>query len=324
MSLDELDAVLERLDPGSRALLDLSLRRRISDQQIASLLRITPAEVNERRERVIHGLADDLGLTTQDELIELRAALRAYVGEDAPRPPQPRAPAEPEPEPEEAEPEPEPEEPEPEERELEPEPEEREPEPESEEPEPEPGLPEPGPPPEPGTIAPAEPEPSEPPERARGGRALIALLAASAAIVLIVVVAGGGDDEDEGSPTTGATTPTATAPAEPSADGEPLELTSLREGVSGTVQVVDRSGGTVVELRPRGLDPGTYQVWLYDTVADAEPVRRFEGAPEVVRLRLPPDADQRAFLDVSAEPDDGNPNHSGGSVLRIPVGDLLG
>ena len=272
MPLDELDSALERLDPASRALLDLSLRRRVSDDQIGSLLRISPGEVNDRRERVVHGLAGELGLETQDDVVELRAALREQHAE-----PEPELEPEPEPEPEAA--------------------------------------------PPPQVITPAEAKRDR-----RGGRVLIALLALSAAVVLIVVLlAGGGDDAEEGSSDAGAQSAPAGSPDEPAPPAaEGIELTSLKEGVSGTALVVGRNGGTDVELRPTGLEPGSYQVWLYDSVADATSLRRFRGSPEVVLVKLDPEAGRHEFLDVSAEPDDGNPNHSGASVLRIPLGELLG
>ena len=40
-------------------------------------------------------------------------------------------------------------------------------------------------------------------------------------------------------------------------------------------------------------------------------------------MKLPPDASDYRFLDVSSEPADANPNHSGASVLRAPLAELL-
>ena len=39
--------------------------------------------------------------------------------------------------------------------------------------------------------------------------------------------------------------------------------------------------------------------------------------------RLPADPSRYKFVDVSREPIDDNPNHSGASVMRVPVEELL-
>jgi len=48
----------------------------------------------------------------------------------------------------------------------------------------------------------------------------------------------------------------------------------------------------------------------------------FNGPAPVVRARLPQGYRRFGFLDVSQEPDDGNSNHSGASVLRVPTKNL--
>jgi hypothetical protein len=40
--------------------------------------------------------------------------------------------------------------------------------------------------------------------------------------------------------------------------------------------------------------------------------------------KLPADARKYRFVDISREPADGNPNHSGASVVRVPLAPLLG
>ena len=71
----ELGAALGRLDPLSRALLDLSLRRGMPDEEIAGVLGVDVAEVERRRAEVLERLADDLGLRTRDARDELYATL---------------------------------------------------------------------------------------------------------------------------------------------------------------------------------------------------------------------------------------------------------
>ena len=73
--LDGLEASVRSLDPGSRALLDLSLRRRLRDDDMAPLLRIDAFNLAWRRARVIERLASGLGLADPAGLAQVRAAL---------------------------------------------------------------------------------------------------------------------------------------------------------------------------------------------------------------------------------------------------------
>jgi hypothetical protein len=77
-------------------------------------------------------------------------------------------------------------------------------------------------------------------------------------------------------------------------------------------------------MRIARLPAGSYTVWLYDNVADAAPLVRFKAATGTVDIRVPADARHYRYLDVSREPADGNPNHSGESVLRVPLRRALG
>ena len=66
---------LGRLDAESRALLDLSLRRGVEDEDIANVLRVDEREVERRRSAAIDRVADELGLDGRDERDELFATL---------------------------------------------------------------------------------------------------------------------------------------------------------------------------------------------------------------------------------------------------------
>src|SRR5437764_3909732 len=59
---DSFAHALQHLDPGSRALLDLSLRRGLDDAEIAELLGADSEYVTHSREAAIAQLADDLGM----------------------------------------------------------------------------------------------------------------------------------------------------------------------------------------------------------------------------------------------------------------------
>jgi hypothetical protein len=73
--LDGLEAGVRALDPATRALLDLSLRRRLRDDDMAPLLRIDSFNLAWRRARAIERLASGLGLTEPSGLAQVRAAL---------------------------------------------------------------------------------------------------------------------------------------------------------------------------------------------------------------------------------------------------------
>jgi DNA-directed RNA polymerase specialized sigma24 family protein len=70
----ELGAALARLDPESRALLDLSVRRGLPDDEIAGTVG-RAEEVERRRGELLERLAEDLHLEGRDERDELFATL---------------------------------------------------------------------------------------------------------------------------------------------------------------------------------------------------------------------------------------------------------
>lgn len=60
---DRIVAAIDRLDPESRALVELSYRRGFSDEEIGGLLGVDATEVYERREDAIADIADDIEAT---------------------------------------------------------------------------------------------------------------------------------------------------------------------------------------------------------------------------------------------------------------------
>src|SRR2546423_12454779 len=73
--MDGLEACVRALDPASRALLDLSLRRRMRDDHMAPVLRIDAFNLAWRRARAIERVASSLGLDDPSGLAQGRAAL---------------------------------------------------------------------------------------------------------------------------------------------------------------------------------------------------------------------------------------------------------
>jgi hypothetical protein len=98
---------------------------------------------------------------------------------------------------------------------------------------------------------------------------------------------------------------------------DPLE----GSGASGQARVVERDDGTLVlevDLTAAALRDGFYEVWLIDeSVEDMVSVGVVQGGRRVT-LPLPSGIDlgQYPVVDVSVEPLDGDPTHSGDSVAR--------
>ena len=92
----------------------------------------------------------------------------------------------------------------------------------------------------------------------------------------------------------------------------------------GTATILARDGGARFTLR--GLKPtangGFYELWLMNSADDLVSLGSFRvpaSGKADVTVPLPADPDGFAALDISAEPADGNPAHSGRSVLRAPL-----
>jgi hypothetical protein len=265
--VDSFTAALSRLDPASRALLDLSLRRGMRPEQIGELLGTDPESVIVAREGALEQLASELGMDDVSELDDVRARLaelpaEAWTGQATN-----------------------------------------------------------GPPTRP-VVAPT-------PEREPAGRSrlplLLALLAVAALVLVIVLASSGGDEKGQT-----ASKPASTGPApkpkppasKPAKPGPKVALTPLGDahGANGTAALAQ--GGKRLVLHVTGLPGGAYQVWLYDSVIDTASLTKVSGTKLDVDLKLPRNASHYRYVDISREPPDGNPNHSGQSVLRVPLAKL--
>jgi hypothetical protein len=245
---DRLTAALEELDPGARALLDLSLRRGIRDEDLADLLKTEPSEVARQRADAIERVAAGVGSSASARAPEVRTALAELPPESwGSSPPTPLAPP----------------------------------------------------------AALVAPEPAR--ASSRRWLSVVLLLVAVGAAVAGLVAAGAYHGGDAGSP----------RPAEPKPLASKAPLTALDGGSArGTAHI----SGQRLDLSVSGLRrKARYQVWLYDSIADAVPVGTFAGPSARVHPRVPAGASRHRYLDVSLEPSDGNPNHSGQSVLRAPL-----
>jgi hypothetical protein len=80
--LDRLAECVRRLDPATRALLDLSVRRGVRDDQMAPILRTDPFHLAWRRARALEKVANEVGSGSEPApLGEVRMALEALPRE---------------------------------------------------------------------------------------------------------------------------------------------------------------------------------------------------------------------------------------------------
>jgi len=135
-------------------------------------------------------------------------------------------------------------------------------------------------------------------------------LAAAAAAAVVVLIVGGvalarRDDDSGGSVV-------ASAELEPLPDEPTGAATPVR------ADLIDKGGSLQLDLSTGDLPApaGFYEVWLIDT--DISGMVSLGPARADGTYAVPADVDPTAFpiVDVSLEPPDGNPTHSGVSVLR--------
>jgi hypothetical protein len=107
-------------------------------------------------------------------------------------------------------------------------------------------------------------------------------------------------------------------------DGSAVASTALDPledaDASGSARVVEREDGTrvlEVELEAPDLDDAYYEVWLLKPdVSGLVPVGTTQAGTSQFEIPAGLDLDQFPVVDISVEPLDGDPNHSGDSVVR--------
>lgn len=151
-------------------------------------------------------------------------------------------------------------------------------------------------------------------QRGRGGLWLRigGFLAAGAALLLVGFFIGSGTGGDESSST-------------PSGSGEPFVLDSFGEApnaATGEVQMVS-SEGDQMRLDVSGLKPSPngefYELWLLGADGELVALGSFRVGDEgkrSIEVPLPVDPGKFKYFDVSIQPENGDPAHSGRSVLR--------
>ncbi|MGI8439075.1 MAG: hypothetical protein ACR2NV_02560 [Thermoleophilaceae bacterium] len=264
-----LSASFERLDPVDRAILELSKRRGMTDDEIADVMRSTPTAVTRRRRQSVDRIAVWMGAADADDRRGVDRDLHRLLASDGAT-----------------------------------------------------------------SIARAGAgarTATEPAGR-RGGWivavvVVIALAVLGAALGIGLSRAGQGTAEGPGAPV--ATPEARRAPAgSGSGPTRTARLTPLGgDGgrSSAVARVRPRAGGRRLELEVGRLPAGgaRYGLWLFNTQADAVALAAFRRVPLSLSVPLPDDAARYRYIDVSAEPRDGNANHSGRSLLRVPTAALL-
>jgi len=274
----EIGRSLQKADPQDRALLDLSLRRKVKDNVVAAVLRLQPEEVVHHRAAALDRLAADLGIYDDAERARLSDLLAELPAEEWPDDtangtPAGQGPAEP------------------------------------------PAAVEP-------PLAPKPPAAPKPVKRNRRRRPFLAagviVVGAILGAFIGLVLFGGDSGDDKGEPAP------AQAPAPPAAKS--VELTAIAPDFAarGTARIEGSGADSRLVLSLRDLPPReeAYAVWLYNDLTDTVLVDRVVGSSLEVNKVLPADPAGYRYIDVSREPIDDNPNHSGASLMRVPIADL--
>ena len=258
---ERIEDALSRLSADDRALLELSLHRGVSDEDIAALLRVHREHVEHRREVALDQLTGDLGSDSRAEVATLVGRQARTNGET----PIEQAPVAP---------------------------------------------------PPPGRRVTDRPPSPKAKQRRRRDAGLVAATALAAAGTAVVLALSGREE-----PVLGPDPDPAPAPSPPPrADEARAALAPVTSNTQsrGTVGV----RGSTLRLQVARVPAGSYAVWLFDDVSDARQVARFKGPSTDLRARLPKGFGRYRSIDVSREPSDGNPNHSGASLLRAPLAKL--
>ncbi|MFG3042254.1 anti-sigma factor [Streptomyces sp. NPDC048330] len=101
-------------------------------------------------------------------------------------------------------------------------------------------------------------------------------------------------------------------------EGKPLE--SLRDSSAGFASLTDRSGRRSLEITVKGLprNSGYFEVWLMDSSHTKLVSMGVLGPDGRATLPVPDNIDLREYsvVDVSVQPYNGKPDHSGDSIVR--------
>jgi hypothetical protein len=274
-----VEVALQELDAEDRALLELSVVREVSDDDIAALLGVDAGRIEERREAALHHLAQLIGETGDGGIEWITDTMRGLPASRWHREEDPdhsgplglpdevaAAPVAPT-----------------------------------------------------DAPAADAPEPPREERRHWSSVRPVFLGALVIAALVALVIALAGNDDSEPSSSGGSPRPTSSGPpAGPSAQlghitPSPASGTVqlVRSGKKTLLHV------SVKGLPPP--PKGGYVVWLYNSITDARDLGGSLRGSFTLQAPLSGDYRRYRFVDISREPADGNRNHSGQSVLRTPL-----
>jgi hypothetical protein len=165
--------------------------------------------------------------------------------------------------------------------------------------------------------------------RRRRIAAAIGALGLVAAIVLAIVLIGGDEEGDERGSQPGSTQQAQGQPQARLVGQAPMKPVGESDA-QGVGVIAERGGQSQLLVQAQGLRPSgeesAYEVWLYNSRGDAislggqvtDEQGNLQGAGP-----LPPNYRSYRFVDISREQLDRNPKHSGNSILRVSISDLL-
>ena len=151
-----------------------------------------------------------------------------------------------------------------------------------------------------------------------------------AALVLVIALTGGGEEQDKAQSPPAAVQGAGPAAAQTRLVGQGRLGSVGKSNAQGVAVIAERGGDTQLLVQARGLEPSgrqaAYEVWLYNSRRDAvslggqvtDQAGSLQGAGP-----LPPEFRTYRFIDISREKIDRSAEHSGESVLRVAVADVL-
>jgi hypothetical protein len=302
MAENGLEHALKAIDPVARAMLDLSIRRRLPDSSIADLAQMPPDELVRWRGEVLDQLATQIGLTGPGAREEVRARLEsvdatAWVGSGAAKSQPPQAPATPPAQPSESKPPVERQQPS---RRLL-------------------GLL--------GLVVvlviivaiislsggddsgDTEPLPTTLPTTSTTTKPTSTTTEQTSTEQTSTTT----------KPTSTTTTSTTTTPSTPPVTMDPLPGMPDR----GTATVSVQGKTLTVELKGMPEPNGVYELWLFNTIIGAQPLGSADSGNAKITAELPSDAGDFRYLDLSREEDADDTVHSGISIRRTELAPLL-
>lgn len=179
-------------------------------------------------------------------------------------------------------------------------------------------------------------------DRLRTVFAIAAIVLVACAITAIGLLAGSSDSDtassDSGAPVTPAessqtSTQTTQSSPQPNQPGsrpsqaaavalKPLSA-STRGQVTASVSGPERAQRITLKLRGLPAPEGAYELWLYDSLVHSRPLGSITAGKGSISARLPGDASSYSWLDLTLQPGADRVHHSGESIFRTPLDQVL-